>query len=104
MMMPMVEQAIECGNPHVAALVSFVAVRVEEDRLRALHASPIDERQIHACNVVDDVLLAMAREACSSGQPCPLPERCLRALGEYAFTYRSHPDFHPAWLGWRLLQ
>ena len=102
-MLPMGELAIECGNPHVADLVAFVAARAEEDRLGAYLASPIDERQIKACDLVRDVLLEMAREACRSGEPCPLPERCLRALGEYAFTHRSHPDFHLAWLGWRLL-
>jgi hypothetical protein len=97
------ESAIECGEPQVAGLLAFVAARVEEDRLGAQLTTPVDESLVGRCDVVERVLLDMARDACRPGEPCPLPERCLRALGEYAFAHSTHHDFHPAWLAWRIL-
>jgi hypothetical protein len=97
------EAEIECGDPRVADLLSFVAARAAEDQSKALEASPPDSTLIATCEIVDRVLLDMAREACRAEERCTLPDRCLRALGEYAFTHRSHPDFHPGWARWRLL-
>lgn len=102
-LLPMAERALECGHPHVAELLNFVAARAEEDRSGAQRVSPTDLSRTEMSDLVQDVLLDMARETCRAGEPCALPDRCLRALGEYAFTHSSHPDFHPAWLGWRLL-
>ncbi len=100
----MSEPAIECGSLRVADLLTFVAARAEEDRCRALLASPTNGPLIETCDIVEGVLLDMAREACRADEPCSLPGSCLRALGEYASLHESHPDFHPAWSGWRLLR
>jgi hypothetical protein len=97
------DRAIECGNPHVADLLAFVAARAEEERSGAHRAGPAWQSRTEILDLVEDVLLKMARGTCRCGEPCALPDRCLRALGEYAFLHRSHADFHPAWSGWRLL-
>jgi len=99
----MPEAAIECGDAKVAGLLAFVAARVEEDRLGAHLATAVDEAALERCDIVQQVLLDMARDTCSPGSPCLLPQRCLRALGEYAFVHQAHRDFDPEWMAWRLL-
>jgi hypothetical protein len=95
--------AIECGDGKVADLLAFVAARADEDRLGAHLMTPADETAIETCDVVQQVLLDMARDTCRPGEPCRLPQRCLRALGQYAFSHRDHHDFDPGWMAWRLL-
>jgi hypothetical protein len=99
----MAVRAIECGNPHVADLLSFVAARSEEERSGVHGARPGWQGRTETLDIVEGVLLSMARETCRPQKPCALPGYCLRTLGEYAFAHRSHPDFNPAWSGWRLL-
>jgi hypothetical protein len=99
----MAGEALECGNPHVADLLTFVAARLEEDRSDTSVARRASQGRAEILGIVKDVLLPLARESCRAEMPCALPDRYLRALGEYAFLHRSHPDYHPAWLGWRLL-
>jgi hypothetical protein len=99
----MSEAAIQCGDPMVAGLIAFVAARAEEDRLGAHLTTPVDEAALDRCDVVQQVLLDMARDTCRVSEPCLLPQRCLLALGEYAFAHRTHQDFDPEWMGWRLL-
>lgn len=99
----MPETAIECGDAKVAALLTFVAARAQEDRLSAQLTNPVDKAILDRCDIVEHVLLDMARETCSGSEPCLLPERCLRALGEYALVHRTHHDFDPQWTTWRLL-
>lgn len=99
----MPDAAIECGDAKVARLLAFVAARVEEDRLGAHMTTPVDEAALERCDIVQQVLLDMARDTCSPSEPCLLPQRCLRALGEYAFVHKTHRDFDPGWKAWRLL-
>ena len=94
---------IACGNPHVADLLTFVDARHEEDRSDTSVARRARPGRTEILGIVEDVLLPMARETCCPEKPCALPDRYVRALGEYAYLHRSHPDYHPAWLGWRLL-
>ena len=88
----MPEAAIECGDEKVAALLAFVAARVEEDRLGAHLATPVDEAALETCDIVQKVLLDVARDTCSPSDRCLLPLRCLRALGEYASLHWPHRD------------
>jgi len=97
------EAPIECGDARVTSLVAFAAARVEEDRLGAQLTTPPDEAALARCDIVEQVLLDMARDTCRATEPCQLPERCLRALGEYAYVHRTHRDFDREWMGWRLL-
>ncbi|NPC43353.1 hypothetical protein [Nocardioides sp. zg-1230] len=99
----MPDAAIECGDAKVARLLAFVAARVEEDRLGAHMTAPVDEAALERCDIVQQVLLDMARDTCSPIEPCPLPQRCLRALDEYAFMHKTHRHFDPEWMAWRLL-
>ena len=99
----MPEPAIECGDAKVTRLVAFVAARVEEDRLGARLTTPADEAVIARCDIVQQVLLDMARDTCRPTESCQLPQRCLRALGEYAFVHKDHGDFNAEWMAWRLL-
>ena len=97
------DRAIECGNPLVADLVNFVAARAEEERSGTHGPRPPGHPRTEMLDIVENFLLSMARETCRSDEPCALPDHCLRTLGEYAAFHRSHPDFHPGWLRWRLL-
>lgn len=97
------EAAIECGDANVESLLAFVAARVEEDRLGAHVTTSIDEAVLERCDIVQEVLLDMARDTCNPSVSCLLPLPCLRALGEYAFVHRTHRDFDPHWMKWRLL-
>jgi hypothetical protein len=99
----MPEAEVKCGDATVAGLLAFVAARVEEDRLGGLLTTPVDEALLDQCDIVQHVLLDMARDTCRASEPCRLPQRCLRALGEYAFAHKTHKDFCPGWAGWRLL-
>ena len=95
--------AVECGDAKVAGLLAFVAARAEEDRLGAHLTTPVDETAVEMCDVVEQVLLEMARDTCSPTRACLLPQRCLLALGEYAFAHRAHQAFDADWMVWRLL-
>jgi hypothetical protein len=97
------ERAIECGDGRVAALLAFVAARAEEDRWGAQLTTPVDEALLARYDIVQHVLLDVARETCDPSHPCRLPRRCLHTLGEYAFVHRSHQDYDPEWTVWRLL-
>ena len=99
----MPEGAIECSDAQVAHLLAFVGARAEEDRSRAHLTTPVDEAVLERCDIVQQVLLDMARGTCNPTDPCLLPQRCLRALGEYAFAHSTHRDFKPEWMGWRLV-
>ena len=99
----MPEAEVKCGDATVAGLLAFVAARVEEDRLGGLLTTPVDEALLDQCDIVQHVLLDMARDTCRASEPCRLPQRCLRALGEYAFAHKTHKDFSPGGAGWRLL-
>ena len=99
----MPEGAIDCGDAQVAGLLAFVAARAAEARLGAHLSAPADETAMEMCDVVQQVLLDTARDTCRPSEACLLPQRCLRALGEYAFRYRTHRDFDPEWMVWRLL-
>jgi hypothetical protein len=98
----MADPAIECGHPHISDLLTFVAARVKEERSGVHGARPAWQGRTEILDVVENVLLNMALNTCRPGQPCALPDPCLRSLGEYAFIHQSHPDYHPAWSGWRL--
>lgn len=99
----MPEPRIECGDEKVSGLVAFVSARAEEDRLGAHLKTPADEAVIARCDIVQQVLLDMARETCRPTESCQLPQRCLLSLGEYAFVHKGHRDFDPEWTAWRLL-
>lgn len=96
-------EAIECGDVKVAGLLAFVAARAEEDRLGAHLTTPIDQTVLQRCDIVERVLLDMARNTCGPLGPCQLPKPCLHALGEYAFAHMAHRGFDPEWMVWRLL-
>ena len=99
----MPEDVVECGDAKVAGLLAFVAHRAEEDRLGAHLTTPVDQATLEKCDVVQNVLLDIARDTCRPSEPCLLPAPCLHALGEYAFAHRTHRDFDPEWMVWRLL-
>jgi hypothetical protein len=99
----MPEAEVECGDAKVAELLAFVDARAQEDRLGGQLTTPVDEPLLDRCDIVQNVLLDMARDTCRASEPCGLPQRCLCALGEYAFMHKAHKDYDPGWAVWRLL-
>jgi hypothetical protein len=63
----------------------------------------VNEAVLDRCDIVQQVLLDMARDTCRPSEPCALPQPCLRALAEYAFAHETHPNYDPVWMAWRLL-